>query len=306
MKRKLRFGTAGVPQSAKKRDSIEGIKRVKELGLDHMELEFVHGVRMGEESAEEVRKTAEKEGITLTVHGSYYINLASKDKKIWHASMGRVGKAAKIGDIAGAKSVTFHPAAFQGREHDPVYDLVKQAIVKVYKELDKLEIRIAPELTGKGAQFGDLEDLVSLANEFKKNNLRFCIDFSHKFARSNGKFNTYEEFDQILKYIAKKAGKKHLEELHIHISGIEYSEKGERNHLLFLNSVKEYEKYDIKIPGLEKVYKGLSDKKKQPNTFNWQDCLKALKDNNVGGYVVCESPIQELDALLMKKYYESL
>ena len=47
---RLLFGTAGVPNStAKKNNPVEGVKRIHELGLDCMQLEFAHGVRMKEE-----------------------------------------------------------------------------------------------------------------------------------------------------------------------------------------------------------------------------------------------------------------
>lgn len=53
------FGTAGVPGSSKDRSSVAGIARVRELGLDAMELEFVRGVNMGKETAKQVKKAKE-------------------------------------------------------------------------------------------------------------------------------------------------------------------------------------------------------------------------------------------------------
>ncbi len=44
-----------------------GIIRIGELGLDAMEVEFVHGVRMKEEKALLVGKVAEQRGIALPV-----------------------------------------------------------------------------------------------------------------------------------------------------------------------------------------------------------------------------------------------
>ena len=55
-----------------------------------------------------------------------------------------------------------------------------------------------------------------------------CIDFAHFHARTNGKYNTYGEFSEILEKIEKKLGKKGLENMHIHITGIAYGEKGEK------------------------------------------------------------------------------
>jgi len=43
----LLFGTAGTPISSNGSDSLSGIRRIGELGLGCMELEFVRGVKMG-------------------------------------------------------------------------------------------------------------------------------------------------------------------------------------------------------------------------------------------------------------------
>jgi deoxyribonuclease-4 len=54
---KLLFGTAGVPNSTVKKNSpVEGVQRIHDLGLDCMQLEFAHGVRMKEEISSSLRK----------------------------------------------------------------------------------------------------------------------------------------------------------------------------------------------------------------------------------------------------------
>ena len=61
--KKMLFGTAGIPNSAKGRDSVSGIESIKGLGLEAMELEFVRGVNMGEATARQVKKAAEKNNV---------------------------------------------------------------------------------------------------------------------------------------------------------------------------------------------------------------------------------------------------
>ena len=79
---KLLFGTAGIPTSTEPRNTLNGIKRVKELGLGSMEMEFVQSVNITEEKAPEVKQVQKKEGIILTSHGQYFMNLkAQKDVK---------------------------------------------------------------------------------------------------------------------------------------------------------------------------------------------------------------------------------
>jgi len=48
------FGVAGVPHSSKGRSTLDGVKAIKELGLDAMEVQFVRGVKMKENKAKEV------------------------------------------------------------------------------------------------------------------------------------------------------------------------------------------------------------------------------------------------------------
>ena len=40
--------------------------------------------------------------------------------------------------------------------------------------------------------------------------------------------------------------------------------------------------------------------------MNYKDLMKAFKEFGVKGVVVCESPIMEEDAVLLKEYYQSL
>ena len=104
-----------------------------------------------------------------------------------------------------------------------------------------------------------------------------CVDFSHLHARSNGKFNTRNEFQQVLEEIEKVLGRDGLENMHIHLSGIAYSEKGEKNHL-----------------------------KLEESDMNYKDLLKVWKEFKIAGVVICESPNVEEDALLLKNEFYKL
>ncbi len=310
---KLRFGTGGYPLTTKEQEASGAIRRIRELGLEHMEFEFVHQVFIKQEQTQDIVKTAVKEDVSLSIHGSYYVNLATEDKKKWHGSISRIVSAAIRGAQMNAKSVTYHSGFLQGRDIQSVYPLVKEGTMKVLEELrsKSLNIRVSPELTGKPSQFGDLKDLIRLVKDLRddgytEKEIGFCFDFAHKYARSNGGFNSYDEFMGMLDEIVEGLGEDELRNMHIHISGIDYSEKGEKNHLIFLKTLEDYKSHGIEIDGIKEYFKKLSEKRFLNNDFKWQELLKALKKSKVGGYVVCESPILELDALLMKKYYEEL
>ena len=272
----LLFGTAGVPRSSSEPHTIAGLARIKELGLGAMELEFVQGVRMGEALAKQVNQKRREQGLTLTVHAPYFINLNAHEPDKIEASKKRIYDSCRIGALCGATNVTFHAGFYLGDPPDQTYQTIKNNIKEIISRLnkDKIDIRLTPELTGKASQFGSLEELIGLAKELP---IGMCIDFSHLHARSAGRYNSYQEWVDVLKQIEKELGKSFLQNLHIHTSGIKYSAKGEREHLNLPES-------DLK----------------------YQDLLKALKEHDVSGILICESPNLEDDALLMKSYYESI
>lgn len=274
----LLFGTAGIPISAKNRSTEGGIRQMKALGLDCMEIEFVRGVHMSEAKAYEVRKVAKNEGIELTVHGPYFINLNSAEPQKVKASKQHILESARIGAMAGAKSITFHPAYYGGRAHKEVYKIVKDALIEIVETLraKHIEIDIRPETTGKGSQFGSLDEIISLSQEIP--GVKPCIDFAHIYARDTGKWNSYEEFMKILDNIATKLGADALKDMHIHVSGIHYGPKGELNHLNIQDSA---------------------------NKFKYNELIRVLYERDVGGFLICESPNLETDALLFKSQFYS-
>jgi len=276
---RLRFGTAGMPSiaSAKGLKTFDGVKTVRELGLEAMELEFVHSVNLSEESATKVNNERQKSDIMLTCHGSYYINLNAKEKEKVAASAQRVLQAANMARAAGAWSMTFHSAFYLGMDEKTVYDNVKtqmKAIVKELRDNDN-NIWVRPETTGKPVQWAGLKEILQLSSEIE--GVMPCVDFSHMHARTGGKNNTIPEFKDMLNMIEKVLGKEGLNNMHIHMSGIAYSEKGEKNHLIL-----------------------------EESDFKWRDLIKTWKEYKLKGVVICESPNIEGDAILMKKYWDGL
>lgn len=273
----LRFGTAGVPHSSFEISTLSGIKRIKQLGLTAMEIEWVRGVRMNNKLASEVKSLSNNLNIDLTAHGPYWINLNSEDDLKLQKSIERILNTARIGNICGCKSVTFHPAYYLKQDPTKVYNFVKKQLKFISNKINEegITLRVSLETTGKVSQFGTIEEIVSLSSELK--NIWPCIDFSHLYARSLGKINSYEDFSRVLETIEKGLGKKGIKNMHIHLSGISYGTRGERNHLNLLDG-----------------------------TIDYEAVLKVLKDYRAEGIVICESPNLEEDALLIQKTYESL
>jgi deoxyribonuclease IV len=273
----LLFGTGGVPLSAKSHSTEAGIERIAELGLGCMEVEFVQGVKMSPDVAVSVGELAARKNIVLTAHGPYYVNLNAVEPQKVHMSKERILQTARIAALFGARSITFHAAFYLKSTPAETYAVVKKHLQEVVNTLRKEgnKVTISPEVTGKPSQFGTLEELLQLSSEIE--GVAPCIDFSHWHART-GKANSYQEFLAMLDQVEKKLGRRGLDNMHIHFSGIAYGNKGEIKHLMLPDS-----------------------------DFQYAELLKALKERKAKGVVICESvPYLEQDALLLQQTYREL
>jgi deoxyribonuclease-4 len=270
----FQFGTVGSPLGTPKRPggSVGAIEFSKSLGLDAFELGWVQSVRVSEETCALIKQAGVEQGVSLSVHASYFFNLNALDEE-WPKSRKRLMDAAHYGNLAGATDIIFHPGSYFG---NPPADVLKIAIPRLKAFMDELRkaknpVILRPETMGKSAMLGSFEDTLEMSKAIE--GVEPCIDFAHLHARpGDGTMNTYDEWSGLLKSYEKALGKKALKRLHIHLSGIEYGLKGEKKHLALGES-------DLKINFL----------------------FQSLKDFNCAGRILCESPIMEEDALNMKK-----
>jgi deoxyribonuclease-4 len=276
MSESFRFGTVGSPKSTPKKPggSIGAIMHLRNLGLDALELGWVQSVRVSEETCALIHAAGKEQDVSISVHAPYYINLnATADE--WINSRKRLMDAAKYGNLAGATDIIFHPGSYFEK---PPAEVLPVAINRLQGCLEELratgnQVILRPETMGKSAMLGSLEDTLEMSKSIP--GVEPCIDFAHLHARpGDGSVNTYDEFSHILELYGKTLGAESLTRLHIHLSGIQYGPKGEREHLLLKDS-------DLNLDGL----------------------FKALKAFHCRGRILCESPVMEDDALYMKNLW---
>lgn len=268
------FGTVGSPTGTPKKPggTVGAIAFSKSIGLDALELGWVQSVRVSEATCALIKAAGEENSVALSVHAPYFINLnAEKDE--WPKSRKRLMDAAHYGYLAGATDIIFHPGSYFG--NDPA-EVLKVAIPRLEGCVEELQkngdnVTLRPETMGKSAMLGSFEDALAMSKAMDM--VQPCMDFAHLHARpGDGSMNTYDEWSRLLERYGKNLGNNSLRNLHIHLSGIEYGPKGEKNHLPLKEA-------DLDLKAL----------------------FKALKEFNCGGRILCESPIMEEDALTMKK-----
>jgi len=270
----FQFGTVGSPIGTPKKPggSVGAIEFSKSIGLVTLELGWVQSVRVTEKTCALIKEKAAEQNVSLSVHAPYFINLNATEEE-WTKSRKRLMDAAHYGNLAGATDIVFHPGSYFER---PPADVLKVAIPRLkdcVKELRKAKnpVILRPETMGKSAMLGSLEDTLEMSKAI--DGVLPCLDFAHLHARpGDGTVNSVKEWSQILETYQKSLGKEALKSLHIHLSGIEYGPKGEKNHLALGES-------DLKINFLFEV----------------------LRDFGCAGRILSESPIMEADAENMKK-----
>jgi deoxyribonuclease-4 len=275
----FRFGTVGSPINTPKKPggSVGAIIYTRSIGLDAMELGWVQSVRVSPETCAVIKQTAGQENVRVSIHAPYFINLNGNDEE-WPKSRQRLMDAAHYGNLAGATDIIFHPGSYFER---PPTEVLKIAIPRLQGCMDELRsaknpVTLRPETMGKSAMLGSLEDTLEMACQVT--GVLPCLDFAHLHARpGDGSINSYAEWAERLELYAKVLGADALKKLHIHLSGIEYGPKGEKNHLKLAEA-------DLDIKAL----------------------FTTLKNFGASGRILCESPIMEEDALNMKAAWKNV
>jgi len=275
----FRFGTVGSPISTPKKPggSVGAVQRLAELDLSALELGWVQSVRVSEETCANIRLAAQERDVLISVHAPYFINLNADDEE-WPKSRKRLMDAAHYGNLAGATDIIFHPGSYFGLPPEQVLPKSIERLQECVTELRQATnpVILRPETMGKSAMLGSLADTLAMSQAIP--GVLPCLDFAHLHARpGDGSMNTYDEWHRVLETYANTLGNSALHNLHVHLSGIEYGPKGEKEHL-------PVEESDLNLTAL----------------------FQALRDFGCQGRILCESPAMEDDALILKVKWESL
>jgi len=257
---KIKFGPTGIGPV---KDAVSNLEMYHELGFKAAEVLFTYGVYIkNKEDALEIGRAAKKFGIQLSIHAQYWVNLNSKEEEKIEFSKKRILKCCETGHWLGAKRVVFHPGFYSGMESEEAAIKIKEGIKEMQEVVkkNKWDIELCPEVMGKVNVFGSIDEIGDLVEE---TGCGACIDIAHVLARY-GKY----EFEKIAETFKMK-------NWHVHFSGIEYGDKGERKHLV-------------------------------TSPEEWEKVLKFLKTLDKDVVIICESPDAVNDSVVGKKIWEKL
>lgn len=275
-----RFGPAGVPQmfrvkGAKLADVPRLLRCEKLDAFEYAAVRWGQIPQIKKEDAETLGEEARKNDVTLSLHGSYFINIFG-EKEIAEASKRRLVACAQAAEWMGAYVVVFH-AGFYGK-NGKVETLRKcidalNEVSSMLKSLGIKNVKLGLETMGRHSQFGTLDEVLAICQEVEGSQL--VIDWSHLHARSGGALRTTNDFRNIAIVAEQKLGTAAIRNMHCHFSKIEYTYKsGERRHHVL----------DEKGFGPE-----------------FENLAEVILEFSLRPVIICETAIQDLDAVKMKK-----
>lgn len=233
------FGPAGNSESfyaAGYRHTHEAFAWLRAMGLTAFEYPMGRGVAVSEEAARRIGAAARENGVLLSAHAPYYINLANPDPAAREKSLGYIRETALRLVWMGGMRMVVHVGAVQKIQRQ---EALRHSLAGLQEALTMLAdcgltARICVETMGKPAQIGDLEE--TLAFCAADGRLIPCLDFAHLHALGQGNLNVPEDFARVLDRVEAVLGIERAREMHIHFSTVEYGEKGEKRHRTFADA----------------------------------------------------------------------
>lgn len=237
----IKFGPSGNSQSFYDmgyKHTEQAAKYVKDFGLDCFEYSFGRGVNMSEGKAVSIGGAFAEQGIEISVHAPYFINFANPAEEAAQKSFGYVLDSARYLKLFGGKRLVFHPAAQGKAAREDAVALTEERL-KVLRDLiyanGYQDLMFCPEVMGKLAQIGSLEEVVRLCKIDPV--YTPCVDFGHLNSREQGSLKTVEDYKSRLEYMIAELGYERVKHFHVHFSKIMYGGKGEIKHLTFADEV---------------------------------------------------------------------
>jgi deoxyribonuclease IV len=255
---------------------VPKLLRVEDLeAFEYAAVRWGQVPQMKQQDAEALGAEARRNNVTVSLHGSYFINLLG-EAEVVTASKRRLLACAQAAHWMGAYVVVFHAGFYGSNGKSESFRKCVAAVKEVKATMATLgidNVKLGPETMGRHSQFGTLEEVLAICQQVEGTQL--VIDWSHLHARSGGGLRSVEEFRKIAVAAEEKLGTEAMRNMHCHFSKIEYTYKtGERRHCT------------LDEPGFGPEFAKLAE---------------VIVDFKLRPVIICETAVQDVDALKMRE-----
>lgn len=235
------FGPAGNAASfvaAGFRATVDAPAWLAQMDLTAYEYQCGRGVRVGTETAQKIGQAARENGIALSLHAPYFINLSTDTEEQREKNTRYVLESCRAAQDMGADRIVVHTGGLGKRSREAA---MENSRYNVRMLLDQKEaagydaVTICLETMGKVNVIGTAEEIMALVA--LDDRLLPCIDFGHLNARTHGGMCTREDVKALYDLMENTIGVARARQFHSHFSKIEYGKGGEVRHLTFADTV---------------------------------------------------------------------
>ena len=273
----IRIGPAGIPLSSRAKSLIDGLKDVKRVGLNAMELQLLHGNIYidNPDMFVELGELAKKVDVEMGVHTPYYTELAyPPNNPITKKNLDVIKDDAIVSDFLDASYISIHLGPYF-REG---YKRSLENAIRNIRDLRNffLDERIKPKLllenSGRRDVLGSVREILTICE-----NVHYTypmINFGHIHSRSNGGLKSPEDFIQILSMVDEGVD---METFYCHFSGVQFKDGNETHY----------------VP----IKRG---------TANFEGLATAIVEMDLDVTIISDSPLLEHDARYMENVIEKV
>ena len=234
-----KFGPAGncdAFYASGRKATVEAPAWLKEIGLDAYEFQAGNGLRVSDATLTAIGKQAKDHGIAMSLHTPYFISLSGIDPEKRLKSITYIKDSLHAASLLGADIIVIHTGSAAKISREEALGLAADTLYKTLEEIGDQPIRLGLETMGKVNQLGTLEEVIALC----KIDPILCpvVDWGHLNARAvGGQFPDADAYRRVFYSIGEALGDSYAQKLHCHFSKIQYTDKGEKCHLTFEDSI---------------------------------------------------------------------
>ncbi len=181
----------------------------------------------------EFKANCEKHGfVNYYIHTPYYINFASKDRRIRQGSIRVVRQELERGELLGVRATMTHLGSAKDIDDKEIVATVAAALVEMFKGYEGKNQFLLEIAAGAGriigSSFAEIAAIIKQTEKKVKHKIGVCFDTAHAFA-SGYDLRSRSALDKTLRQFANEIGRDRLVVIHGNDSLVGLGERKDRH-----------------------------------------------------------------------------
>ena len=186
---------------------------------------------ISEETAKMFKKNCKRFGIKkVYVHTPYFINLASKNNRIYYGSINSIRKELERASQLGAKYVMTHLGSAKDLGEEESIKKIIESLEKIFEDYSGFAKLLIENSAGAGqiigSDFKQIGKIFSSTPDFDERLAGVCLDTQHSFASG---YDWKNDFNNCIEALDKNIGLKNIKLIHSNDSATDFNSHKDRH-----------------------------------------------------------------------------